>query len=101
MGAAVWKFGLAASSLFLLVAAQSSDICGEISGVLKLPSLKSPFKPVTYGNIGESIYHCSHRVYADKPSQMTVSANPISPAMLEAIQLRAQRWSALEEILFQ
>ena len=101
MGAAVWKFTLTASSLFLLVAAQSSDICGEINGVLRLPGLRPPYKQVEYGNIGGSIYSRSRCIFTGKPSQMIVFASRISPAMLEAQQLRAQRWLVQEEIPFQ
>ncbi len=102
MGVALWKFTLAASSLFLLVAAQSSDICGEINGVLRLPSSRPPYKQVEYGNIGRSIYRCSRCIFfTGKPSQMIVFASRISPAMLEAQQLPTQRWPVQEEIPFQ
>ena len=101
MGPVFWKFTLAASSLFLLVAAQSSDICGEINGVLRLPGLRPPYKQVEYGNIGGSIYCCSHCIFIGKPSQMIAFASHISPVMLEAQQLPAQRWLVQEEIPFQ
>ena len=51
MRASLVNLAVFVSSFALLGAAQSSDVCGEVSAVLKLPSLAPPHKVITHGTI--------------------------------------------------
>ncbi|KAF9483665.1 hypothetical protein BDN70DRAFT_958174 [Pholiota conissans] len=73
MRASLVNLAVFVSSFALLGAAQSSDVCGEVSAVLKLPSLAPPHKVITYGTISECICisHISNYVGS---TSLTVSA---------------------------
>lgn len=78
MRASIVNLAVLISSLASLGAAQSTDVCGEVSAVLKLPSLASSHKIVTYGTICEYLRLAPWRMVIEKISADCICISHIS-----------------------